>query len=400
MVEAYIKSNWEKCIRENTQDDGTLIGLPKPYIVPCVGGMFQEMYYWDTYFTNKGLALSGLWEQVKNNTDDMLYLVERYGYMPNGNRTFYLTRSQPPYLSMMVRDVYDHYQDKSWLEGAYNTLKKEYAFWQENRMTETGLNQYGGTVNEASMEELVPGFAQRVGVTLPYDDPKLITKHHIVHCESGWDINPRWGFTAYDYVQIDVNALLYALEINMSFFASELKNREESLWSERAAVRRTQMERVFVTEDGLYFDYNFVTETHSSVFSAGSFYPLLVGAATEQQAKAARDALPRLEAAYGVLTCEKNDVAGNYQWDYPNGWAPIQYIVIQGLRNYGYIEDAKRLAKKYVALVDSVFEKTGCLWEKYNVVEGSINVTNEYEMPAMMGWSAGVYLYCADLCKQ
>ena len=125
MVETYIKNNWDKCIRENKQDDGTLIGLPKPYIVPCIGGMFQEMYYWDTYFTNKGLALSGRWEQIKNNTDDMLYLVDRYGYMPNGNRTFYLTRSQPPYLSMMVRDVYDHFQDKSWLESAYKTLEKE-----------------------------------------------------------------------------------------------------------------------------------------------------------------------------------------------------------------------------------------------------------------------------------
>lgn len=246
----------------------------------------------------------------------------------------------------------------------------------------------------------MPGFAQRVGTKLPYDDPEQITKHHIVHCESGWDINPRWGFDAFNYIQIDVNALLYALESNMSYFASELKNREENVWSERAAVRRTLMKKLFVTDDDLYYDYNFVTKQHSKVFSAGSFYPLLVRAATAEQAQAAKNALPRLETEYGVLTCEKNDVPGNYQWNYPNGWAPIQYIVIQGLLNYGYTEDAKRLAEKYVRLVDRVFEKTGNLWEKYNVVEGSINVTNEYEMPAMMGWSAGVYLYCADLCRR
>lgn len=399
MVESYIKSNWENCIRTNTNDDGTLIGLPKPYIVPCIGGMFQEMYYWDTFFTNKGLALSGLWEQVKNNTDNMLYLVERYGYMPNGNRTFYLTRSQPPYLAMMVRDVYDHYQDAKWLEGAYNTLKKEYDFWQESRMTETGLNQYAGTVNEGSIEELAPDFVRRVGVELPYDDPAQITKHHIAYCESGWDINPRWGFAAYDYVQIDVNALLYAVETNMAYFSGVLKNREETVWSERAATRKVKMQQVFVTEDDLYFDYDFVSNTHSKVFSAGSFYPLLVNTATVEQAQAARDALGRLETDYGVLTCEKNDVPGSYQWNYPNGWAPIQYIVIQGLLNYGFEEDAKRLAKKYVSLVDHVFEQTGNLWEKYNVVEGSINVTNEYEMPAMLGWSAGVYLYCKELLK-
>ena len=186
----------------------------------------------------------------------MLYLVERYGYMPNGNRTFYLTRSQPPYLSMMVRDVYDHYQDKSWLERAYSTLKKEYAFWKENRMTETGLNQYGGTVNEASMEELVPGFPQRVGVTLPYNDPKLITKHHIVHCESGWDINPRWGFTALIMYRLMLTLCCMRLKLTCPFLHQSLKIGKRAYGVNRAAVRRTQMERVFVTEDGLYFDYN------------------------------------------------------------------------------------------------------------------------------------------------
>lgn len=127
-VKTYIENNWNRTIKYNPVDDGTLIGLPYPYSVPAVG-YFDEMYYWDTFFTNKGLAISGKMEQVRNNTDNMLYLVERYGFMPNGNRTEYLTRSQPPFLSFMVRDVFEYYKDMEWLAEAYDILEKEYTFW-------------------------------------------------------------------------------------------------------------------------------------------------------------------------------------------------------------------------------------------------------------------------------
>ena len=114
----FISSHWDDCIKENMKDNGTLIGLPYPYTVPAVGH-FDEMYYWDTYFTNKGLEIEGRFAQAKNNTDNMLYLVNRFGYMPNGNRTYYLKNSQPPFLSIMVGDVYRHYNDKAWLTGAF-----------------------------------------------------------------------------------------------------------------------------------------------------------------------------------------------------------------------------------------------------------------------------------------
>src|SRR5690606_35429193 len=129
----YIKDNWHKCLRENREDSGSLLGLPCPYTVTCPEGMFQEMYYWDTYFTNQVLARQGLFNLAKNNTDNLLYLADKYGFVPNGSRTYYLDRSQPPYLSMMVREVYEESKDRRWLEKAYAVLKKEYGFWMTRR---------------------------------------------------------------------------------------------------------------------------------------------------------------------------------------------------------------------------------------------------------------------------
>ena len=127
-VKAFILENWDKTVRTNTVDAGSLIGLPKPYTVPCIEGFFQEMYYWDTYFTNIGLLLSGKVEQAINNTENIAYLIERYGKMPNGSRTFYLNRSQPPFFSQAVRDIFEATGDLEWLSRMYSTAEKEYSF--------------------------------------------------------------------------------------------------------------------------------------------------------------------------------------------------------------------------------------------------------------------------------
>ncbi len=386
----YISSNWDSCIKINTADSGNLIGLPYPYTVPAVG-YFDEMYYWDTYFTNKGLEIDGRYEQVKNNTDNMLYLVDKYGFMPNGNRTYYLSRSQPPFLSLMVRDVYEHYGDKEWLTRAYKSLETEYKFWTEKRGSEIGLNHYDYD-SSAYSYDLVSGYIKRIG-----HKPKGYTNEEIAReygavCESGWDANPRFGFETYNSAAVDLNSLLYMLEDNMAFFASELKNGESEKWTQRAADRKALMIKYMENDDGLLMDYNFVSQKQSDVFSVASIYPLFAGLADEKHAKAVVENLDRLEREYGILTCEENNVDGTFQWDAPNGWACLQYITIIGLDRYGYKEEAKRIAEKYVLLVEKSYTETANLWEKYNVVEGNVNVAGEYDMPAMMGWSAGTYL--------
>ncbi|MBQ5890368.1 MAG: alpha,alpha-trehalase, partial [Clostridia bacterium] len=223
-----------------------------------------------------------------------------------------------------------------------------------------------------------------------------IAREYLAICESGWDANPRFEYETYNNAAVDLNSLLYAFESNMAYFADELDNGESEAWTKLAADRKATMIKYLENKDGLLVDYNFEKKKQSEIFSVASIYPLFVGLADEKHAKAVVDNLNRLEREYGLLTCEENDVEGTFQWDAPNGWACLQYIAIIGLDNYGYKEEARRVAEKYVLLVEKVFKETDNLWEKYNVVEGNVNVKGEYEMPPMMGWSAGTYLAALD----
>ncbi|MBQ9914874.1 MAG: alpha,alpha-trehalase [Clostridia bacterium] len=387
----HIEANWENSIREAREDHNGNIGLPYPFSIPAAGH-FDNIYYWDTYFTNIGLLLDGRAYQAKNNVDDMLYLVDRYGYMLNANREDFVGGSQPPFLCEMVRDVYDYYKDKVWLLGAYETLKKEHNFWMTERNTGIGLCHYGRSDQRVFSEMAAREYQERVGLKLDMTE-KEIDRLYAAVGESGWDASPRWGNDVYSYASVDLNSLLYLFETNMAFFARELKKEDEAVsWDKLAEDRKEKMYRYLDSGEALLEDFNPENGAFSKVLSAAIFYPLFAGLATKETAEKAVSLLPRLETPYGILTCEKNDTPGNYQWDYPNGWACLQYVVLKGLYRYGYTEEAKRIAGNYVRLVEKVYDETGNLWEKYNVVEGNINVSNEYKMPAMMGWTAGVYL--------
>lgn len=400
-ISEYIEEYLPKTIRCNKEDTGTLIGLPYPYIVPCASGTFQEMYYWDTYFTHKGLLIRGDLKQVRNDIDDMCYLIGKYGFVPNGNRLHFLYDSQPPFLSMMMRDYYDETKDKMWLLGAYEALKKEHAFWERNRKSPIGLYHYDcQPMPEEMVRSAAQGFRKRTGLYGEETD-KVAARALISAGESGWDMNPRMGGATYQFAPADLNGLLYAMKDNLSYFAGELGDAKEAgAWALRREEHARLCRRYLKNQEGLFMDYNFIEKKQTSIFSAASFYPLYCGMADKAEAQAAREALPCLETAHGVLTCEQNDAAGNYQWDYPNGWAPMQLMVIGGLLRYGYKEDAFRIAEKFKSTVECCYEATGHLWEKYNIVEGTVNVQNEYEMPAMLGWTFGVYEWVTELLKE
>lgn len=391
-IQDYIEEKLQLCLRENTEDQGTLIGLPYPYMVPCAEGMFQEMYYWDTYFTNCGLLCRGEVRQAQNHVDNMCYLIQKFGFVLNGNRTSYLYNSQPPFLSMMVREVYEKNQNREWLEGAYEALRTEHRFWMENRQTEIGLNCYDGMkMPEQMKKDYAHGLRVRIGTGHSLS-MEAAARGLLSAAESGWDLNPRMGAHTYEYAPADLNSLLYALEDNLAYFADELgKSEEAASWRKCSETRALLCRTYLKSEEGLFFDYYIPEKRQTDLFSAACFYPLYCKMATQEEAEAARGALSRLETEYGILTCEKNETEGSYQWDYPNGWAALQLIVAGGLMRYGYKEDAMRIAKKYTSLVERNYEKTGHLWEKYNVLNGSVEVVNEYEMPAMMGWTFGVY---------
>ena len=393
-VKEYIRENFKKCVRFSPDDDGTLIGLPYPYIVPSPDGHFQEMYYWDTFFTCKGLYLSGYADIAKNCTDDMLYLVEKYGFMPNGNRTYYLGQSQPPFLSMMVRDVYEKYGDTNWLKKAYETLKKEYNFWQTKRITPAGLNRFGVNMEYIDdCEKHYNSICKRLNFKVECKSYEEFAKNFLSDCESGWDFNPRCNMKQSEYVFADLNSNLYIYEKNFEHFANVLKMSEEkNAWREKAEKRKNLMNKILWNKTA-YYDFNFVQNSFSQVFSAASFYPLWAKIADGERARLTVERLSEIEFEHGISACAKNVSPCVYQWDYPNGWAPLNYIVICALDNYGYKSDAVRIAQKYTSAVEKLFEKTGTLWEKYNVLTGDTDTKSDYESRVMLGWTAGVYLF-------
>lgn len=404
-VETYIRENWKNTVKTTKEDCGTLIGLPKPYTTPCIGGKFQEMYYWDTYFTNIGLMLSGNFEQAKNNIDNMIYLINRYGKMPNGNRSYYLNRSQPPFLSQMVREFYSYVEDKEWLRTeAFPALEKEYDFWQTKRSTKTGLNSYGGlALDEETLYKEVRAFCSRIGWESPKNKESFYSLGQSMYAiaESGWDCSSRFAVGTHLYNVVDLNSLLFLLESNMQYFSTELGYADKAeIWELRKKVRKEKMnDLMWNNERKCFCDFQYERKSLSDLYSAATYYPMFVKMCSDKQAKEIVSNLYLLEMEYGIAGCEKRNDVLELQWDYPNGWACLQYITAKGLLDYGYREDALRIAEKFINIVERNYLKTGNLWEKYNVVTGEISVTKEYETPPMMGWTAGIYIYFIELLK-
>ena len=398
-----VKEQLAQCVVSNTEDvippDGdAYFGLPKPYSVPTPGCTFRELYYWDTYFTNVGFLAVGNVAQAKNNAENILYLIDRFGFMPNGSRTRYLYHSQPPFFAQMVKEIYDVDGDMDFLARAYAAMKKEYFYWSENRTFESGLAHYGFLATDPNLQETRKGAWERRTGLKADEDIRINVGNFIGCCESGWDCNPRWEAHSYLYESPDLNALLWNLEARLAEFARILGNEEADRWSLAAEQRRKQMNALLWDEDrACFMDRHSETGMYGRVFSAASFYPLYFGMASEEQAEATVQKLSLLEHKHGIVPCEEYFGEGTFQWAAPNVWPCIQWMVIGALLRYGYDEDAKRLARQYVDLVETVEKTTGQLWEKYNADTGSTDVAAEYKMPPMMGWTAGIYLKCKTL---
>lgn len=393
----HIKEAMPLSVCESNSTANNNFALPKPYSVPCTTGGFRNMFYWDTYFTNAGLLLDGDMEQALNNIENIAYMIDSIGYMPNATSKDLLNRSQPPLFCQMVKDYYDATGDREFLARMIPILEKEYNFWMTRRVAHNGLNRYGHDATRQELIDFCNGLAHRVRV-----DPNSFTDetridfgaHLLAEAESGWDFNPRFNGRCMDYNPVDLNAILYGFERNMATFADDLGFPGKELWDNRADTRRSLINKYMLdTETGLYYDYDFVNGNRSKVYSSAVFTMFWLGVADKESATALVDNLGLLEADHGVLTCAfRSEGIPFAQWDAPNGWAPLHFFAIKGLDRYGYKEEAVRIAGKYIEAQTSIYSRTHQLWEKFNAVKGNTDVSDEYKMPGeFLGWTAGVY---------
>lgn len=374
----------------------SLIGLPYPFTSPCIDGVFQEMYYWDTYFTNKGLLQIGKGEQAVNNVRNFLFLLDNYGKIPNGNRMDYTSRSQPPFLGLMLEDVLSAMPQAISVKEAFDGLEKEYGFWQAKRLSPNGLNAYGCDLPESELQRKlhVAGYRKRTGKRADFTVENAF--NILCECESGWDFSPRFSLRCGECNAVDLNCLLYKDEILLSKWALELGYDEKSAEYASTAEERKQKIRALMKEDGLYFDYNFETKERSKVLSCAGLFPYFVG--LDDSVADYKKALSRLERDFGVAACDWDETC--YQWSAPNSWAPLNFAAFFAACRLGLKDEATRIAWKYCKATEMLFERTGKLWEKYNAENGELDRTSEYGTPAMLGWTAGVYILCSQYLAQ
>lgn len=401
----HIDTLWTVLERDaDTVKNTSLIPLPYPYVVP--GGRFRETYYWDSYFTMLGLQEAGRYDVIEHMVDNFAWLLDKYGLIPNGNRTYYLTRSQPPFFSLMVEMLAEQKGDSVMLTYLPQLLK-EYNFWINGSgghhviaVGESYLNRYydaGDYPREESYREDV------MQARKSDQDSASFYRNIRAAAESGWDFSSRWfedgvhlsTIKTTDYIAVDLNCLLYNLETLIAK-ASRLANDDATAndFSAKALKRKQGILKYCINSDGIFTDYNFKTGKPSTKLTMAMAYPLFFKIATPKQAERIAQLIEaRFLKTGGVATTLNND--SGEQWDAPNGWAPLQYITIVGLNNYGYDKLAKTIALRWINQNTVAFKQTGKLLEKYNIeLKGDAAKAGggEYPLQDGFGWTNGVLL--------
>lgn len=378
-----------------------LLYLPYPYVVP--GGRFNEMYGWDSYFIQLGLLRDGELTLAKNMIDNFLYQIEHYGRVLNANRTYFLTRSQPPFLTEMILGVYQQTKDKAWLARTLPAIEKTYRFWTTppHVVPQTGLSRYYD-LGRGPAPEVIADERDERGRT-HYDRVKEYYRTHTITDydlswyydakndrltdrfyigdrsmrESGFDPSNRFGPFNVDiihYTPVCLNTLLYRMEMEAAEILTILgRPKGAAVWTRRAAARQQKINHLLWDEEaGLYLDYNFRARQRRRYPFATTFYPLWAGIATPAQARRIVANLSLLERPGGLMTSTR--VTGS-QWDAPFGWAPLQIFAVKGLRRYGYETEANRLTINFLSLILKEFIEHGGIVEKYDVVRRESDVS-------------------------
>ncbi|HKB91348.1 MAG TPA: alpha,alpha-trehalase TreF [Opitutaceae bacterium] len=402
----HIESMWT-LLRRNADTavkGSSLLPLPYPYVVP--GGRFREIYYWDSYFTLLGLRESGREDLIESMIANFADLISRFGHIPNGNRTYYLSRSQPPFFALMIEFLAEKQGDSVYAKYL-PALRAEYDYWMDRTMPThhvvtmpdgSRLNRYYDQRDTPRTEAFYEDeqTAQHSGRRR-----ETVGRDLRSAAESGWDFSSRWfsdGKTlettdTINIVPVDLNCLLYQLETTLAKAYGLTRNAvDQHHFEETLALRKAALIRYCWSGDQNFFvDYEIGAARQSPRLSLAGVTPLFCGLASNEQARSvARVIEEKFLKPGGVVTTL---VATGQQWDAPNGWAPLEWLTIHGLERYGQHALAEEIARRWIKLNRDVYQRTGKLMEKYNVAD--VNLTaggGEYPSQDGFGWTNGVLL--------
>lgn len=414
----HIDSLWPVLTRttDSASKWDSLLPLPKPYVVP--GGRFREVYYWDSYFTMLGLAESGHWDKVQDMVDNFAHEIDAWGHIPNGNRSYYLSRSQPPFFAFMVKLLASHNGDDTYTTYLPQ-LKKEYAYWmQGSDALEPGAQNLrvvklkdGSVLNRYWDDRDTPRTESYLDdVTTAKNNPNRpateIYRDLRAAAASGWDFSSRWmdnpeqlgSIRTTSIVPVDLNALLFQMEKTLAHASSVAKDSNAAAqYQQLADARQKAMEKhLWNTKQGWYADYDLKTNAVRSQLTAASLFPLYVHSASKEHAdKMATITRAQLLKAGGLAT---TNLKTGQQWDAPNGWAPLQWVATEGLQNYGHQDLAMEVSWRFLTNVQHTYNREKKLVEKYDVSStGTGGGGGEYPLQDGFGWTNGVTLKMLDL---
>ena len=394
---SYIERTWDRLTREakNVPEHSTLLAVPHPFLVP--GGRFDECFYWDSYFTALGLVRQGRSHLVEGIVENLVHLQKTVGLIPNGSRTYFTSRSQPPVLALLVGLLHDpvRYLD---------ALLTEHALWTSaDRTVLVGgvpMSRYLGGDTTPRPES----YAEDVATNGGDNTPCQLFAHLRAGAESGWDFSSRWmddpndlaTIRTQDVVPIDLNCLLVLLEHTISALGDRAGRSDLQSFRQRALRRADAILRYFFDEDaGWFTDLDASTTAHRTQLSLAGMLALAARVADDRTAERVRRTLLDRFLAQGGLRTTLVDT--NQQWDGRNGWAPLHWWAIEGLRAYGFVDEAEMVKTRWLRTCDTGFAADGVLMEKYDVDDPGIRAEGgEYEVQEGFGWTNGVYVALND----
>ncbi|EOZ92305.1 Trehalase [Indibacter alkaliphilus LW1] len=421
-LEERLHRQWDVLRRDPDEDipESSLLELPHPYIVP--GGRFREIYYWDSYFTMLGLKTSGKTDLIESMIDNFAYLINTVGHIPNGNRSYFLSRSQPPFFAKMVELLSEIKQNKAIIREYLPEIHMEYAFWTEGQAEvhlpgkrykrvvmqdeDSFLNRYWDDDDSPRPESFLED-VELSEQTRRF--PDKLFKNLRAACESGWDFSSRWLYEPENLksvqtialIPIDLNVLLSEMERILAL-GYELEG-DEKLTAKFTKIRKNRIEAInrycWNENRGIYLDYHIKFKEQMDRPSLAMLYPLWAGIVDAAQAMKVIEYVEKnFFKPGGLVTTNFNT---GQQWDSPNGWAPLQWIGFEAFRKYGREDLAMQLAQRWTILNEQVFERTGKMMEKYNVEDLSLEAGGgEYPVQDGFGWTNGVYLAMKEIMRQ